>query len=103
MSVLLEFAMFPIDKAGSVSEYVGRVVSFIRSSGYNYKLTSMGTIVETENLPQALELIEKSHNLLVDDCGRVYCTAKFDINSNRTDCMQRKIESVKNKIGEVNT
>jgi uncharacterized protein (TIGR00106 family) len=103
MSVILEFAMFPTNKDSGVSEYVGRILSMIRETSFSYQLTPMGTIVETENLTQALSIIEKAHALLKPDCNRVYCTAKFDIREGNTGRMVQKIQSVTNRIGEVKT
>ena len=53
MSVLMNFAMFPTDKGSSVSPYVSKITALIRSKGYKSQLSSMGTIVETDTLPQA--------------------------------------------------
>ena len=60
MSVLLEFAMFPTDKGESVSAYVSQIIAMIRDSGMDYQLTPMGTIVETEELDQATDLVNKA-------------------------------------------
>jgi uncharacterized protein (TIGR00106 family) len=103
MSVIVEFAMFPTNKENGVSEYVSRILAMIRNSGFHYQLTPMGTLVETEELSQALEIIQKAHELLKPDCNRVYCTAKFDIREGKTGRMAQKVQSVKNRIGEVNT
>ncbi len=51
----------------------------IKESGYPYRLTPMGTIVETERIDEALELIKRSYQELEPDCDRVYSTIKFDI------------------------
>ena len=103
MSVLMEFAMFPTSKSGnSSSPYVSRIIEMIRESGYSYRLTPMGTIVETENIEQALDLVKKSYEQLEPDCDRVYSTIKFDIRKGRVNAMEQKIVSVENKIGIVN-
>lgn len=61
MSVLLEFAMFPTDKGESVSPYVSKVIKMIRESGMSYQLTPMGTIIETDELLQALGLVHVAY------------------------------------------
>ncbi len=102
MSVLMEFAMFPTSKEGSSSSpYVSRIIKMIRESGYSYQLTPMGTIVETENIQQALALVEKSYAQLEPDCDRVYSTVKFDIRKGRVNGMQQKIESIEKRIGSI--
>lgn len=71
MSVLLEFAMFPTDKGESVSPYVSKVIEMIRDSGTIYQLTPMGTIIETETMPEALAIVQKAYDVLEPDCDRV--------------------------------
>ena len=102
MSVLLEFAMFPTDKGESVSQYVSKVIDMIRNSGYPYKLTAMGTIVETDTVREALDIVEKSYTVLEPFANRVYSSIKLDIRKGKNDRLKTKIESIENKIGEVN-
>ena len=104
MSVLLEFSMFPTDKGESVSEYVSQVISMIRDSGIEYKLTPMGTIIETEELAQAMELVNRAYDILEDaGCNRVYSSLKLDIRKGRSGRLKGKLASVQQKIGAVNT
>ncbi len=102
MSILLEFAMFPTDKGVSVSSYVGRIIKMIRESGVSYQLTPMGTIVETETMEEALEIVKKSYEQLESDCDRIYSSLKFDIRKGEGDRMSKKMKSIETKIGEVN-
>ncbi|MCV6608832.1 MAG: MTH1187 family thiamine-binding protein [Campylobacterales bacterium] len=103
-SVLLEFAMFPTDHGESKSEYVSQIIKTIRDSGANYQLTPMGTIVEFENIDDALALVKKSYETLEElGCNRVYSTLKFDIRNGKKDRLKSKIEAVTSKIGQVNT
>ena len=60
MSVLLEFSMFPTDKGESVSAYVSQVIKMIADTGIEYRLTAMGTVVETNTLPEALAVVGKA-------------------------------------------
>ncbi len=102
MSVLLEYAIFPTDKGESVSKYVSRVIDMIRSSGYPYKFTAMGTIVETPTVREALELVARSYDLLEPDCNRVYSSIKMDIRKGKDNRLEGKVKSVEQKIGTVN-
>jgi uncharacterized protein (TIGR00106 family) len=102
MSVLVEFAMFPTDKGESVSEYVSRIIKMFKESDINYQLTPMGTIYEVDTIEEATEIINKSYKLLEPDCNRVYTAIKMDIRKNKNNRMKQKIESIKNKIGDVN-
>ena len=98
MSVLLEFAMFPTDKGVSVSDYVARIIRNLENKSYTYQLTPMGTIIETENIEQALEIVKESYYLLENDCNRVYSSLKFDIRKNQENRMQAKMNSIKSKL-----
>jgi len=102
MSVLMEFAIFPTDKGGSVSEYVSKVIDMVRNSGYTYKLTAMGTIVETDELHQALSIIEQAYHILEPYSQRIYSTVKFDIRKNTQNRIEGKIASIESKIGKTN-
>ena len=102
MSVLLEFAMFPTDKGESISPYVSKVIQMIHESGATYQLTAMGTIIETETMSEALELVQQSYDVLEPDCDRVYSSLKFDIRKGKSKCLTQKIKSVEKIIGAVN-
>ena len=98
MSVLVEFSMFPTDKGESVSSYVTRIIKMIDESGVPYKLTSMGTVFETETIDEALELIKRAYQQLEPDCNRVYSVVKFDIRKGKSNRMAQKIKSVESKL-----
>ena len=102
MSILLEFSMFPTDKGGSVSEDVSRVINMIRESGVPYKLTAMGTIIETESMEQALDIVQRAYDLLSEDAARIYSSLKIDARRDKANRLSGKIESIEGKIGQVN-
>jgi uncharacterized protein (TIGR00106 family) len=99
-SVLVEFSIFPTDKGESKSDYVSRIIDMVKQSGIDYKLTPMSTVVETNNIKDALLLVEKSYALL-HDCNRIYGTVKIDFRRDKNNRMQTKIDSIENKIGKV--
>jgi uncharacterized protein (TIGR00106 family) len=102
MSVLMSYAMFPTDKGSSVSEFVSKIIKMVSESGYDYKLTAMGTIVETETLEQALEIVNNSYKILEPHSDRVYSTITFDIQTNKPmGRISGKIKSIEEKIGKV--
>lgn len=98
MSVLMNFAMFPTDKGASVSAYVAKIIKLISGLGYEYRLTAMGTIVETPTLEQALEVVNLSYSLLASDCDRVYVTINLDIRKGDLGRIEGKIKSVQDKL-----
>ncbi|MBL3527425.1 MAG: MTH1187 family thiamine-binding protein [gamma proteobacterium endosymbiont of Lamellibrachia anaximandri] len=102
MSVLLEFSMFPTDRGESVSTEVSRIIRMIRESGINYRLTAMGTIIETGDIREALDLVEQAYRVLeTQGCKRIYSSLKFDIRIGKDNRLEQKIRSVREKIGEV--
>ncbi|MFP4604266.1 MAG: MTH1187 family thiamine-binding protein [Bacteroidales bacterium] len=101
MSVLMEFAMFPTDKGESVSDPVSKVIEMIKNEGVPYKLTAMGTIVETETMEEALAIVQKSHDVLAKDANRIYSTIKFDVRKNKSNRLEGKIKSIEDQIGSV--
>lgn len=105
MSVLLEFAMFPTDKkdGDSASDSVSKVIEMIHKSGVSYKLTAMGTIIETDTVEEALDIVNKSYKVLEPFSNRVYSSIKMDIRKEKNNRMNQKIESVESKIGRVNS
>jgi uncharacterized protein (TIGR00106 family) len=101
MSVLLEFSMFPTSDdcrdGASVSRYVSRIIDMIDLSGVAYQLTPMGTVIETDTMREALDIIEKAYEVL--DCDRVYSSLKFDIRKGKKDRLTSKIASVQEHLG----
>ncbi len=98
MSVLMNFAMFPTRKSESVSPFVSKVVESVRAKGFNNLLTAMGTIVETDTLGDALNVIEDAYATLEDECDRVYVTVNIDIRKGKSDRMKSKVQSVEDKL-----
>jgi uncharacterized protein (TIGR00106 family) len=102
MSVLMDFSIFPMDQGESVSAQVSEVVRMVRESGHAYRLTPMGTVVETETLAEALALVERAASVLDGlGCRRVYSALKLDIRSGPSGRLTRKVESVEEHIGAV--
>ena len=101
MSVLLEFAMFPTSDdcrdGSSVSKQVSKIIDMIDNSGVSYQLTPMGTIIEVNDLKQALKLVEKAYEIL-NDCERVYSILKFDIRKSKKNRLKQKIASVEKHL-----
>ncbi len=102
MSVLLDLSIFPLDQGVSMSRFVAPVVAMIRDSGHEYRLSPMGTVVETATLAESLRLIERAQGILdALGCERVFATAKFDIRRGPLGRLSGKIDSVRQQIGEV--
>ena len=104
MSILLEFSIFPTTQGESLTAYVSPVIEMIRDTGVDYRLTPMGTIIETETLAEALAMVERAHALLeARGCDRIYASVKIDSRRGGLGRMQAKIASVERHVGEVSS
>jgi uncharacterized protein (TIGR00106 family) len=102
MSVLVNFALFPTDQGTSVSNEVSKIIKCVADSGFKYKLNAMGTVFETETMEQALALIQTTYQIL-EEHERVYLVINMDIQKDKGNRIQSKINSIEEKIGVVNT
>ncbi|WP_394708127.1 MTH1187 family thiamine-binding protein [uncultured Bacteroides sp.] len=98
MSVIMNFAIFPIDKGEHVSQYVKKVVEMIDALPCKSQLTSMGTIVECDTMEECLSVISKANAILEQDAERIYCTATFDNKRGKKNQMEHKVEVIKSEI-----
>jgi len=95
MSVIMDFAIFPIDKGEHVSKYVKKVVEMIDALPYKSQLTPMGTIVECDTMEECLDVISKANTILELVAERIYCTATFDNKLGLKNQMEHKINAIR--------
>ncbi len=100
MSVLLEFSIFPTDLGESKSKYVSKVLDMVSKSGVKYQLTPMGTIVEVSSVKEALDIVQKSYDVLEPYSNRVYSSIKIDMRKDKIDRMKSKIASVEKHLNK---
>lgn len=82
--MLAQFSVIPISGDESLSAEVAHIVKIVRDSGLEFRLNSMGTVVEGE--PDAVfELIRKCHMFARSRNGRVYTTVAIDDRPGKTD------------------
>ena len=98
MSTLMELTMIPLDKGSSFSKYVASNVDIIDSSGLEYVLTPMGTIIEGE-WSELLAVLDKCFKNLEKNSGRISISTKFDYREGRENRLHGKIKSVEEKLG----
>ena len=94
---MAEVSIIPLDKGSSLSEYVAKMVEIIESSGLNYKMNPMGTVIEGDG-HEVFQLIEKCHNRMVEMSDRVVTTIKIDDKKGASGMMSQKLESVDSKV-----
>lgn len=98
MSVLLEFSMTPIGKGESVSEYVSRSLEIIDSSGLEYRLNPMGTVIEGE-WDEVMDVVKRCFERMSEDCPRISTVIKVDYRKGRSGRIRAKTESVEKRLG----
>jgi len=96
--MLAEFSIFPLGKGVSLSTYVGKVLDIVDKSGLDYKLTSMGTIIEGD-FTKVMSLIAKCHKAVLKDCNRVITNIKIDDKKGAKGAMTKKVKSVEKIVG----
>ncbi len=96
--VLLEFSMTPLGKGSSVSPFVARSLEIIDTSGLDYQLHAMGTIVEGEPA-EVLKVLQDCLEAMSEDCDRITCTAKLDYRRGQSGRLRSKVQSVEDKLG----
>ena len=68
MAMLLEFSMFPLGKAESLSPYVAESLDIIDRSGIPYQLNAMGTVLEGE-WDQVMGVVKQCLDKMSEECG----------------------------------
>ena len=97
MSVILDFSMYPLDKGESLSPYVARSIKIIQESRLPYEFRAMGTSIEGE-FEEVMAVVKRCFEAMRQDCNRVVLSLKADYRQGPTGRMQRKIESVREKL-----
>ena len=93
MSIILEFSIFPIGKGDSVSSEVTKAVSIIKDSDLEYLIGPMGTCIEGE-LEEVFDVIKKCIKEIIKENTRVYWTIKGDYRAGTQNRLQKKVDSV---------
>jgi uncharacterized protein (TIGR00106 family) len=88
----------PLGKGESVSQYVAECVDIVDTSGLDYELHAMGTIVEGE-LAQVLDLLRRCIEHVATRSDRVTCSAKLDFRRGQSGRLKSKVSSVEQKLG----
>ncbi len=90
--------MTPLDKGESVSEYVARSLEIIDKSGLEYRVNSMGTVVEGE-WDEVMSVAKQCFEKMDEDCNRIITTMKMDYRKGKKGRLITKIKSVEEKSG----
>ena len=97
--MIANFTIVPIGKESSLSARVAEVLKIVSDSGIDYKLHSMGTILEGD-WDEIMRLIKKCHKRILKDSDRVLTTITIDDRKGRTGRIAGKVKSVEKKLGK---
>ena len=99
---LVEISILPIGtSSASISEYIADCIATLKKhKNVNYKLTSMGTIIEGE-LDDILKVIRAMHEVPFNSGAlRVVTAIRIDDRRDKKLTMDSKVESVMAKLKE---
>ncbi|NTW59352.1 MAG: MTH1187 family thiamine-binding protein [Nitrospirae bacterium] len=97
--MMIEFSIVPLGKGASVSAVIARVLKIVLASGVKYKANPMGTVIEGE-WDELMGLVKKCHDEALKDADRVVTTIKIDDYKGKGDRLEKKLESVEQKLGQ---
>ncbi len=95
--MIVNFSVVPIGKGNSLSTQVAEVLKIVDESGINYKLHSMGTILEGD-WDEILGIIKKCHERTLEDSARVLTTITIDDRKGKSGRIVGKVQSVERKL-----
>ncbi|MFH1116647.1 MAG: MTH1187 family thiamine-binding protein [Pseudomonadota bacterium] len=100
--MLAELSVFPLDKgAEGLSRYVAGSIKIIEDSGLDYEMHALGTLIEGPT-DKVFEVIRKCHENMAAQSDRVVTYVKIDDRKGREGAIKKKVESVREKLGEAN-
>ena len=97
--MVVNFTIVPMGKESSLSSQVAEVLKIVSDSEIDYKLHSMGTILEGD-WDEIMRLIKKCHKRILKDSDRVLTTITIDDRKGRTGRITGKVKSVERKLGK---
>ena len=96
--MMVEFSIVPLGKGASVSAVIARVLRIVIDSGVPYKANPMGTVIEGE-WGELMDLIKRCHDEAMKDADRVVTSIKIDDYRGKGSRIEKKLESVEQKLG----
>lgn len=97
--MLAEFSIFPLDQgATGLSRFVAESIKIVESSGLDYSVHAMGTLIEGP-ADKVFEVIRKCHETMTSHCDRVFTTVRIDDRKGAVGSIVRKVGSVEKQLG----
>jgi uncharacterized protein (TIGR00106 family) len=99
--IIVQFTTSPLGEGVSVSGFVAEALKEVEKSGLKFLLTPMSTILEADNLEEAILVIMKAHEAVFRaGAKRVVTDIKIDDRRDEPRKMEDKIEKLKALLDE---
>lgn len=98
---VMEISIVPLGTgSSSVSKYVAEALKILgKQKGLNYRLTSMGTIVEGNSLDELLDLAKRMHRAVLNKgINRIVTNITIDDRRDKKLTIEGKMKSVVDKM-----
>ncbi|MBS7651681.1 MAG: MTH1187 family thiamine-binding protein [Candidatus Bathyarchaeia archaeon] len=93
--VIVQFSTSPVGEGVGVSGYVAEALREVKNSGLRFQLTPMSTILEAENVEDALRVVMRAHEAIFRaGAKRVVTDIKIDDRRDKPRRMEDKVEKV---------
>jgi len=96
---LVEFSVVPIGAGESVSQYVAECLKIVDSSGVNYRMNPMGTVLEGD-YDEVMAVIKKCHLRVMELAPRAITSVKIDDRKDKKATLDSKIAAVERILGK---
>jgi uncharacterized protein (TIGR00106 family) len=94
--MIAHFTVVPMGKE-SLSEDVAHVIDLVDTSGIEYRLTAMGTIVEGDP-DEVWGLLRKCHETMRASAKRVITTISIDDREGKSGAIESKIDRIEKRL-----
>ncbi len=98
--MVVEFSIVPIGRGVHLSKAIAELIKIIETTGIDYQLTPMGTILEG-NWDQIMDVIKRCHFTALKNSRRVLTTIRIDDFQGRAGRIQGKVNSVMKRLGKL--
>lgn len=95
-----ELTIIPIGTSDtSISNYVAAALSALEKTGVKYKLSGMGTIMESDDPDKLFQAVKMAHEaVFTAGADRVATSIKIDDRRDKKRSVEDKVRSVEEKI-----
>lgn len=97
--MLVEFSVIPVGTGVSVSQYVAECMRIVDASGVDYRMNSMGTVMEGD-YDKVMDVVRKCHMRVMELVPRAITSIKIDDRKGASGGLDKKMKSVEDKVGK---